>query len=85
MFEYRWLTEDTQVEYTAVLDKHATEFLTWLAEKDDRNTWSLERAFASWWFHKGPTGFRTSNDTIRFKRELYEHLVRRRDAVGAAE
>lgn len=81
MLDYTWLTEETQAEYETVLEKHALDYLRWASERFDRKDWPLEKLYASWWFHKGPTGFRTTADAFRFKKELYEYLVKRRDAV----
>lgn len=65
----------TPEQYAEMLEKLGKLFVKWRLSNDFYRTKELHQAYRLWWFAKGPTGFSGSEDRLRFKQELFNHIM----------
>jgi hypothetical protein len=73
VIDYKWVNPTTQKDYEKLLSHDAIAFLAWRARAVHRKADSLERAFRSWWLAHGRMDFRTIEDSMRFRKELFAY------------
>lgn len=75
MFDYANVMEATQPEYEAVLRAHATQFREWASHNRTHREEPVETTFKYWWMFRGPTGFKNSDQALRFRTELLTYIL----------
>lgn len=75
MIDYAWRQPETEEDFQRVLKQHALSFLAWRAKSPNRKAQALLRAFQSWWLVKGPTGFRSAADALRYRDEVFAYVA----------
>lgn len=65
----------TPAQYQELLDRLGKMFFKWRLGNVFYQSKPLEQAFKLWWFSKGPTGFCSADDRLRFKRELFSNIL----------
>jgi hypothetical protein len=75
----------TPAQYQEMLDRLATMFFKWWFSRPMYEGQPRERVFKFWWMYKGPTGFAGSEDRLRFKQELWNHIQQITDETRRTE
>lgn len=70
-FSYKWITEDTRPHYEQLLQLDAERFRKFRHSTPTRTQLPLEKAYNVWWMLKARTGYKTSDDMLRYKQELF--------------
>lgn len=84
MINYDWVTPETQKDFDQVLRKHGLAFLAWRAKHPVRKAQNLAQAYKVWWVTKGPVGFATNEDVVRFRQELFRYIEQTLSEVSPA-
>lgn len=74
MFSYDWLTDSTRPLYERLLDMDAASYHDFKNSTEYRKGLSHKVAFRAWWNLKARTGYKTTDDLLRYKRELFERV-----------
>jgi hypothetical protein len=75
VFDYTHVTDETQAEYRAVLEDYRVKFREWATKNRAHKEETTQQAFELWWMFRGPQGFRSSADALRFKHELLTYVL----------
>lgn len=65
----------TPEQYQAQLDVCSKMFLRWRVKLEFYKKKPIEQAFTLWWNLRGPTGFKTTEDSFRFRKELLANVL----------
>lgn len=65
----------TPKQYQDHLDALSKIFLRWRVKLEFYKNKPIEQAFALWWNLRGPTGFKTSEDSFRLRKELLANVL----------
>lgn len=78
MFTYRLhgpeLSSDNSDNYKKLMKRGLVEFVEFLGAHPAQKARTVAQAFNTWWLVKGPAGFRTSEDALRYKHELLQFI-----------
>lgn len=75
-FSYKDITPARELEYRELLRRLGIMFIRYrMRAWEGFASKPLNKQFEIWWAAKGPTGFRTTEDSTRFKRELLDSIV----------
>lgn len=69
-FSYKLVNDNTSELYQRMLVLDSTAFLGWRNKTTGRQNLPVEKCFRAWWIQKGRTGFKTSEDSARYRKEL---------------
>lgn len=70
MIDYALYNENTKEDFAKLVQLYAKAFFRWRSKNLTAKALPLAKALAVWWRLKGPTDFKSTADTFRFKADL---------------
>lgn len=74
-FSFESINDATEEFYHRMLSTDVEEFKTWVAAHPNMASKKLETQFRAFWNNWGRVNFKTTEDSLRYRRELFEAVV----------
>ena len=72
-FGYDVVDDNTQAEYAKIQRDDVLAFIGWKAVQCPAR--SYEHAFDAWWLQKAEVNFFSTDDSLRYRRELFAKII----------